>query len=71
MTNAEISADLSQSVLGASIALGLLVDGLQGRIEPAAFTDAEMSELHRVFAAVFSTGEQMARFALEIRGQRP
>jgi hypothetical protein len=69
MTNAEIRADLSQSMLGASISLGLLVDGLRGRIEPAAFAGIEIVDLHRAFAAVHDAAEQLGRVALSIREQ--
>lgn len=70
MTNAEIRAELSQSMLGASTAIELIAEGLRGRIEPAAFAGIEMVEIRRAFAAAHNVAEELSRIALGIREQR-
>lgn len=70
MTNQEIRSDFARSLLGASIALGLLVDGLRGRIEPDVFSDGEHVTLNRVLATTHKAGEAFARLGKIIR-ERP
>jgi hypothetical protein len=52
MTNSEIRADVAQGLLGASIALGLIIDGLRGRVEPDALSDGEHAALHQTLGFV-------------------
>ena len=68
MTDEEIRANLAQAMLGASIALGLMIDGLRGRVEPKSLSIEENVMLHKVLHSVHKAGEALAAMGGAVRG---
>ena len=68
MTHQEIRADVAQGLLGASITLGLMVDGLRARVEPGAFSGDEHATLHRALDLTRKAGKALALLSGTIRG---
>ena len=67
MTNQEIRNDLARSLLGASIAVGLMTEAIRQRVEPSIFSAKENALLHEAFAQVHRIGEALARCGAVIR----
>ena len=67
MTNQEIRRDAAQSFQGASIAMGLLADGLRQRIEPGALTDAVNAAVYQILDYLKRAGKSMAEMANRLR----
>jgi NAD(P)-dependent dehydrogenase (short-subunit alcohol dehydrogenase family) len=72
MTDAALRAALSRDCLAASVAIGLVIEGLRQRIEPSALADTEYADLHRAFAANHRAAARLARVAAVLRqGGKP
>jgi hypothetical protein len=67
MTEHEIRTDLSQSLVGAGTALGLLVKAMEQSVEPSAFSAKENEVLHQVFAQARKIGEALEKCGAVIR----
>ncbi len=71
VTNEKLHRDLSQALLGAGIAIGLIADGLRHRIEPAALSDLERAEVYGAFEDVASVGNTLTQLGLKLREDQP
>jgi hypothetical protein len=68
MTDGELRRKFSTDLLAASIGLGLMLEGLQGRLEPSVLSDRERAAFHDAVGDLSTAGEKMAALALELRG---
>ena len=67
MTDDELRRRLGQQVYGTSVALGLLVEGLRGQVEPRTLTDDEHAMLNKTVDLIHRAGAALGNFAVWLR----
>ena len=66
MTENEARQHAATFLLGASLGLGMLIEGLEGHIEPETLTDAQRGRLHEIHANVCEAAAALAQLGAEI-----
>lgn len=54
-------------ILGAGLALGLLIDGVQANIEPDCVNDLQQAELASIYASLSDAAARLIKVAQEVQ----
>ncbi len=67
MTEKELREHAGTWIMGASIGIGLIVEGLDQHVEPAITTDGQRQSMHQIKAEVFAACAALSKLAAKIK----
>ena len=66
MTDDECRTHTKNHIMGLSLGIGLLIDGLEKNIKPDVLTDTQNAQLHELFSKLFDVAGTLAVISFQI-----